>query len=489
MDKTPTSLQHKSPHNWSLLIQFFVFFVVIGFLFQESTFPLLSRWIKWDEDLSHAIPTLFALLFLVFRTSTFPYKRDSKTIRFLLVGGISLLSLIWLIFVVANITLLANLAILACIPLVLAASYSIKTTHFFAPTLGILLFTIPIFGQLNNLLVLMSANVVGSLVHLFGITALIEGQDIFIPSGHIFIADGCSGLRYLTISMLLGYMLAMLNNYTVKRTILTILIATTLGLLTNWVRIFLLVVIGDLTEMRSSLMHDHEFFGWLLFAVTMLPAIFFSPIYPKPAIESSEPAKLRFLPSLAALALGPILFNLIPNVANDSIKFSLAAVAPSVDKQSRSEFLFKAPLTPKQEYALVRVNNIDLQAQLSQYQPSTLKEKIIPYFDSLFDSEEWRVTRESTPETLKKLGYKALELKHINSQSYELLIYRYEIGEHNTSSYEVAKILQIPASFQGKRYFNIFSIYSQCNEESCATELAAATQLAIKWDASTKNIR
>jgi exosortase len=488
MDKKPTLLQHKSSYNWPLLIQFFILLVIIGLLFHESTSPLLFRWIKWDEDLSHAIPTLFALLFLVFRTTVFPYQRDSNIVRILLVSSIALLSLIWLVFVVANITLLANLAILLCIPIVLAASYSTKTTRFFAPTLGILLFTIPIFGQLNNILVSMSANVVGSLVHLFGITALIEGQDIFIPSGHIFIADGCSGLRYLTISMLLGYMLAILNNYTLKRALFTILAATILGLLTNWIRIFLLVVIGDLTDMKSSLMHDHEFFGWILFAVTMLPAIFFSPIYPKPPVENNEPLKLRPLPSLAALALGPLLFSLIPNTANNSEKLSLNTLGLRVDT-TPTEVLFKMPPTSSEEYALTRINNIEFRIQLAQFKPATLKEKIIPYFDSLFNSEVWRVTFEGTPEKLKKMGFRAVALKRTNSQFYELLLYRYEIGTNNTSSYEIAKILQIPAAFTGNRYFNIFSISSDCSEQNCTAELAIAAQQAEKWDKTTRKLR
>lgn len=450
---------------------------------------MLTRWIKWHEDLSHAIPTIVAVLFLALRTEKFSYKRDSKIIRATLICAIAFLSLAWMVFAIANITVFANLIILLCIPIIFAASYSIRTAHFFVPIIGVLLFTIPVFGKLNGYLVLMSSHTVGFLVHLFGMTALIDGQNIYLPSGHIFIADGCSGIRYLTISILLGYLLAILNNYNVRQTLYTFILAIVLALLTNWIRIFALVVIGDMTEMKSSLMHDHESLGWGLFAIIMLPSIFFSPIYPKQAITVAETPKLKPILPLFAFAIGPILLNITPDLTQTTTAFSLQPLELNEYDSTRTSFR-TTPLDGYDvEHGSLRAEGIEMQIQLAQHRAAKTKEKIIPYFDSLYDKQEWRITHDSTPDSLKKLGFKANILKNTQGQDYQLFIYRFEIGASNTNSYETAKILQIPASISGKRYFNIFSITSQCETSSCINEINSAATLATKWDEQTKKYR
>jgi exosortase len=489
VDNESTTTEKKSIYNWGLAAQFFVLFLVIGLLFNESIQPMVTRWIKWHEDLSHAIPTILAVLFLALRTEKFSYKHDSKVTRGALIGAIAFLSLTWMVFAIANITLFANLIILLCIPFIFAASYSVRTAYFFVPIIGVLLFTIPIFGKLNGYLVLMSSHTVGFLVHLVGMTALIDGQNIYLPSGHIFIADGCSGIRYLTISILLSYLLSILNNYNLRQTLYTFTLAIVLALLTNWIRIFALVVIGDITEMKSSLMHDHETLGWVLFAVIMLPAIFFSPIHPKKIVTETEAPKLKPILPLLALAIGPIFLNITPNLPQTTTTFSLQTLALNEYDNTRTLFR-EAPLDGYEvEHGSLRVQDIDMQVQLAHHRAVKTKEKIIPYFDSLFNKQEWQITRDSTPEALKKLGFKANILKHTQSQSYQLFIYRLEIGASNTSSYETAKILQIPASISGKRYFNIFSISSECENQSCTNEITTAAALATQWDTQTKQSR
>src|SRR5690606_37908570 len=111
--------------------------------------------------------------------------------------------------------------------------------------------------------------------------------------------------------------------------------AVLLALLTNWLRIFLLVVIGYQTEMKSSLMEDHEFFGWVLFALVMLPAIYYAPVLPpKAASHTESPFRVKPLLPFLALVRGPPLTLLARTAVDAAPQFSLrssegiAAVAP-----------------------------------------------------------------------------------------------------------------------------------------------------------------
>jgi hypothetical protein len=52
--------------------------------------------------------------------------------------------------------------------------------------------------------------------------------------------------------------------------ILFITVAIIGALITNWIRITLLIIIGDYTDMTSSLMTDHNNFGWYIFIPFMV---------------------------------------------------------------------------------------------------------------------------------------------------------------------------------------------------------------------------
>lgn len=81
------------------------------------------------------------------------------------------------------------------------------------PYVLLLSLSLPIWADIVPALVSLASAVVGTLVHWFGITALIEGNSITLPYGRLLIADGCSGIRYFAISILLAMMTSILNDY------------------------------------------------------------------------------------------------------------------------------------------------------------------------------------------------------------------------------------------------------------------------------------
>lgn len=490
MDSVEKVDEKNTFYNWPLAAQCLVLFALIAVLYRESITPLFARWIKWDQDLSHGIPTILAFFFLLLRTPPLPDHKNSTLTNAILAAGIAVASIVWLIFIIANITILANVAILLCIVLVIASSYSTASARQLLPVVGVLIFTIPFFGQLNGLLVQMSASAVGFLINLVGMTALLDGQNIFIPSGHIYIADGCSGLRYLTISILLGYLLSILNNYSLRNSLTTLAIATSLGLLTNWLRIFLLVVIGDLTEMKSSLMQDHELFGWVLFSCVMFPAIYFAPI--KPAKRNLLKASPKPTPvsALIALLLGPTSLALIPNTQLSTQQLTLSALeSPQSPVKSIPPVELKAPPGTSNQDAQFQQDGINIYAHLSEYRPRNLKEKIIPYMEDIYDRETWQIIKRQLSPELTRQGFQSLVLMKAFTREHVVLIYRFELGPFNTGDYYKAKFLQIPATFAGKRYSNFFSLHATCQNKSCDEEIKATSDFALKWNNNTQALR
>ena len=357
-----------------------------------------------------------------------------------------------------------------------------KTLRHVAVPCGILIFALPLWGILNGPLVEISAAVVGKTARLSGMTLLMDGSNIFIPYGRLYIDDGCSGLRYFVIGLLMAYLISYLNHYRVKQVVVAFGVAIVLSLLTNWVRIFSLVVIGYQTEMKSSLMEDHELFGWVLFALVMLPAIYYAPAFkPKPRVESEIPTARPLLP-LLLLMIGPALALLAPTTLEMAPAFTLNALnhysaahstgAPVPNVELSYPGL---PLTYNQS---VIVKDVVVRVELAQYVQTDTQEKLVPYFRSLHDRDVWSIASERKNDAT---GLQFSVMKRAGSENYHLLAHLYFVGRYATHQYELAKLLQIPAMLWGDNYFVIFTAQAACNDSSCAAQTEAIKQVARDW--------
>ena len=134
-----------------------------------------------------------------------------------------------------------------------------------------LVFLLPIWGILTPYLQTLSTYTVTYFMGLTGIPTYVEGNFITIPAGVFEIAGGCSGLRYLLVSLSVSSLFIFLNMRNMKHGLIFITIAVLGALFTNWVRIAMLIIIGHNTNMESSLMSDHNTFGWYLY----IPFLFF----------------------------------------------------------------------------------------------------------------------------------------------------------------------------------------------------------------------
>ncbi|QJR81969.1 exosortase [Alteromonas pelagimontana] len=105
------------------------------------------------------------------------------------------------------------------------------------------------------------------LIQATGIVAFIDGYDIHMPYGVMRIANGCAGLNYLLAGLCLGLFYAYLNLQRLSLQIWAVVLMVLLSLVGNWIRVYLLILIGYQSEMQSSLVYDHGFFGWVIFAV------------------------------------------------------------------------------------------------------------------------------------------------------------------------------------------------------------------------------
>ncbi|MGE3906711.1 MAG: exosortase A [Reyranellaceae bacterium] len=143
-----------------------------------------------------------------------------------------------------------------------------------APPIAYLYFAIPIWDALTP--GLQSATVLANkvLAMVVGMPVLIEGNFIHIPEGSFEIAGGCSGLNYLVVGLAIAALLGEVNQDRPRRRLLLMAIGGALAIASNWLRVFIIIYVGHITDMDHYLVRvDHYNFGWVLYAFVL--ALFF----------------------------------------------------------------------------------------------------------------------------------------------------------------------------------------------------------------------
>lgn len=467
MEVNDSARRYALPRTFTFYIPLIVVVAIVVFFF--PTFEgLYARWIKWDEGLSHGL--LIVGVFLVLLTKTLPWStiKQPRSLSFLICLMIALGSLAWFLFHALNIFILEQLILLPLLALVVAACYGWKTALQHRLLLLMPIFAIPIWDQLNNALIDLSALVVGEMVRAIQMPAMIDGNSIYIPYGHILIADGCSGLRYLVIALAIGYIIGYLNRYDEKRMLMILAVAGAIGLIANWLRIFILILVGYQSEMQSSLMSDHEYFGWLLFGLLCLPAIYFAPVVRnvKNSMNAAvqAPSKIVVAASLIALAVGPaglILFNPSPKPT------PWQDLLPSNLQPSNENRMPVAVLTPTHGYrenARAQVQSSSVFIQVDQYQRRTKDDKLFPYINRLYSNDHWSV---DSSYTLADTPGQVLILRQKSGRQMVAQLQWFDVGGHKAGSISQAKLFQIPALVEGGNRALIVTLQSECVQGDC----------------------
>jgi exosortase A len=180
-----------------------------------------------------------------------------------------------------------------------------------------LYFALPVWELLNPLLQSLTTLVNLWLAQLVGIPVAMEENFIHIPAGSFEIAGGCSGLHFLIVALAIAALQGEIDRDDLRSRALLLGIAAALALVTNWLRVFIIIVAGHLTKMQHFLVKvDHYYFGWFLFVFAL--GLYFYVSSRVPHAARTAPSKAQAVEQLArgrpmiaavlsaaALALGP----------------------------------------------------------------------------------------------------------------------------------------------------------------------------------------
>lgn len=186
----------------------------------------------------------------------------------------ALLSVAWLILYRAGVQLAHQMLL----PLIAwCATYTAMGGHVAraaAFPFAYLYLAIPLWSLGNGILQEITVHAVRLLLATTSIPALVVGNLVHIPAGSFEIAGGCSGLHFFIVALAIAALHGELQGATLKARGLLLILAAVLAMISNWLRVFTIIVAGYLTDMQHFLIQvDHYYFGWVLFAVVI--ALFF----------------------------------------------------------------------------------------------------------------------------------------------------------------------------------------------------------------------
>ena len=501
---------------------------VVVLAFYPTLTDLMATWLKFDESQSHGL-VVIALFAHLFTKQLRQLPPASQSPNWLGVVALTASSVAWCLAATLNIEAIEQVLLLPILFFLCWALLGFRSAMALAPSISLLLFAIPVWDYLTPALIDTSSEVVMQLIRLSNITALIDGNSIYLPHGRIDIADGCSGLRYFTIALALAYYLILTSetNWLTKAKLLGTAIA--LGLLTNWLRIYIIIMVAHFTDMQSSLVKDHEMFGWFLFFIVCLPLVYFSRTLPlrqqAPAAvatntdtntdttadtnasnaattHTSPQAALTIVLSIVAMTCGPALYRLMnTNVTTPVIgdwqqlgyqQLTTPGDGPFQLPQARLN-LHKTNTSSTSKTSIRGIRNSNTgsantgNANTNNASNSTLNgmatrieqdiaihwqqnkdSDLVPYIANSLNREQW--TRLQTS-TLQMPNQHALQLnlysKKGTATQFSCSVSWYRVGGIVSTNYYIAKLLQIPALLSQKKLFAAAVITAPANTPSC----------------------
>ncbi len=239
------------------------------FAWHAQTFMAMARTWWNTETYAHGLLVLPIFGYLVWRVrdrlAAAPVRPYAPAL-----AGVALAGFIWMLGDLSATVGVAQFGMVAMVPLAICAVLGTAVVRAIAFPLAFLFFAIPFGGFMLPWLMEMTADFTVSALRLSGVPVYREGMSFLIPSGAWSVVEACSGLRYLIASFMVGTLYAYLTYRSPRRRLLFIGLSLVVPLAANWLRAYLIVMLGHLSDNRLAAGVDHLIYGWVFFGMVML---------------------------------------------------------------------------------------------------------------------------------------------------------------------------------------------------------------------------
>jgi len=334
-----------------------------------------------------------------------------------------------------------------------------------------LIFIFPFWGILVPILQNISVVAVTYMMSFTGVPTYVEAEIITIPAGVFEIAGGCSGLRYMIVSLAIGSLFIFLNIRDTKKAVLFLSLTILGALLTNWIRITALILIGEYTNMESSLMDDHNTFGWYLYVPFMILLFYWGNKLSHSALP--EPKQVKFSDKTSSNKLAIFTLIIVTIASSTTVRSPLfnntnLNVLPieSSAEYSPAVFSYSSVIN-----MIIPTENTDISYSIYSFNGEDLDGKP-SYYENNLIPEGWSIQ--------KQLRENNWLIYHISKRDKKALVFvKYEISNETSTRIGQFKIKRIVKALTGNNKTKLHWGFTRCKLDCTTAKTSATTQLSL----------
>ena len=239
--------------------------LLVLLLYHATVLDVLAKWGQFEQgEFAHGYLVLAISVYMVF-VGRHRLAELNPCGNALALVAIAMAGLLWLVARVVDVQMVQALAVVLLLMSVIWTITGNRVARQLLLPVLFLCFAIPIWSPLSPLLQELTADVVFWLTRAAGVPAMRHEQMIILPFGSLSIDEACSGLRYLLAALTLGIVYAWMNYQDIRARLLVVMIAAITAIISNIIRVFIVVYLAYTTRMQHPWVSDHLAFGWWLF--------------------------------------------------------------------------------------------------------------------------------------------------------------------------------------------------------------------------------
>ncbi|MGI5310733.1 exosortase A [Rheinheimera sp. WS51] len=429
-------------HNRYIKALVILIFCISYLVIYGSTWLDMERVWRASATYNHCYLILPISIWFMLKKRNTPHSNTMYSPYFiwLPVLFILLMILVWLLAFAADIALLMHIAAVFSLPALFWLIFGTKAakTHRFA--LGYLVFLIPFGEELSLQLQNITADITVLMLQISSIPVFRQGLYLSTPVGMFEVAEACSGLRFLIASLAISTLFAYLNYKSVIKQISFIIFMTVISIIANGFRAFMLVYIGEKSDMQLGFGADHYLYGWLFFGLVLMAGFWLGGRFADDDIQfkhsalklTAKPIQIPQISTMLLIVTAAVIsLNLKIVTPPETPAPALSQSAQLTDANSDWGVLFVDSLAFSHKQDAQHIEYARAVYALKQTQG-----ELFSWQNQLYDKKNWLIVEQHS-----QANYTLLQLTSL-AGDYRSILFWYQVGNQRFTKQLPTKIQQ-----------------------------------------------
>ena len=260
-------------------------------LYHETAAAMWALWTsKNNPTYSHGPLLMLVSIYLLY--SDWRKNGDHLKLNLSYVGVIGVVgsSLLWFLASLGSVQIIQMLSFVALLTFLFIGVLGFQQAKPYLFPIVLMVGALPVWEVFGPYLQANSAIMAGWLTSHTIHPSIREGMLIHIPAGSFEVETGCSGIAYFIVSIIISLLFVHGHPMSIWRRLMFVLSAMLIAIVSNVIRVYIIVLSGELTNMQSYFIkEEHVSLGWVIFFIGISIYLWQAGRFlPKPIVQNSS---------------------------------------------------------------------------------------------------------------------------------------------------------------------------------------------------------